>query len=131
MKVRSLQFKLMAVVLAVAVVSNVAMALIARFLANDTVDETVHQLLDSVTNDVAGSIEDEVAKQFRLFEGLALLDFIRDENLSLEEKCLHMRSISEVGSEYENITYYTVAGENLTKDGRLVKLIDREYIKNT
>ena len=129
MKVRSLQFKLMAVVLAVAVVSNVAMALIARFLANDTVDETVLRLLDSVTNDVAGSIEDEVAKQFRLFEGIALIDFIQDEDIPFDEKCERMLSLNAVGSEYENITYYTVDGENRTKDGRIVKLIDREYIK--
>ena len=126
---KSLQFKLMTLVLAVAVVSSVVLTLIARSSATATVTDTVYQLLDSVSNDVAGTVEDELAKQFRLFEGIALMDFITDDEVPFEEKCIRLRNVNGVGSEYENITYYTVNGDNLTKDGRVVHLSDREYIK--
>ena len=126
---KSLQVKLMALVVAIVVVSNVAVAFIARTISSNTMSDTVHSLLDSVTNDVAGTVEDEMSKQFRLFDGIARIDFIMDESISFEEKCRRLTTLNGIGSEYENITYYSKEGDNMTKDGRIVHLSDREYIK--
>lgn len=129
MLVKSLQVKLMALVLSVAVVSCSVLTFIAGKTAVSTVSKMVYQLLGALSKDVSSTIEDEIKKQFLFFDGLALLDFVKDENISFEEKCLRLRAMNDVSSEYENITYYTTDGYNLTKDGRIVHLLDREYIK--
>ena len=129
MILRSLKFKLMSLVLAVAVVSNVAMALIARNLASNTVDDTVHLLLDSVTNNVAGTIQDEIALQYRLLEGLASFEFLQDDSIPYHAKAAQIQETSKVGNEYENIGFYDPQGNTVTADGRLVNLAEREYFR--
>ena len=124
MKFRSLQFKLMGLVLAIAVISNIAVALIARHIASDTVQNTVHGTLDSVTNNVASTIQAEVDKQFRMLDAIALADFVRDEDISFYEKCVRMRNFVDVGSEYENISFYSKDGNSVTANGRVINIWD-------
>ena len=125
---RSLKFKLMALVLAVAVFSNVAMAMIARSLSTNTVSNTVKLLSDSITSDVAGVVRDEVIKQIRMLETLALTDFLQDEDISFVEKCDRTRNYTKVGSEYENIAFYDTEGNSKAATGQLIKLSNRAYL---
>ncbi|MBQ3824633.1 MAG: HAMP domain-containing protein [Spirochaetaceae bacterium] len=126
---KSLQFRLMALVVAVALISNSVNVFIAKQLAQSTVQSTVNSLLDAVTDNVSNKIEDELEKQFRLLEGLANLEFVQDESLDFTEKAPRIQKVSKVGSEYENIGYYDKQGRTVTADGRQVSLSEREYFK--
>ena len=124
---KSLQFRLMALVVAVALISNTVNGFIAKQLAQSTVQSTVNSLLDSVTDNVSNMIEDELEKQFRLFEGIASLELIKEPEVSYEEKAQLLRTVSSISSEYENISFYDKEGRALTAKGQHIQVKNREY----
>ena len=126
---KSLQFRLMALVVAVAVISNGALSVIAKQLAQSTVQSTVNNLLDAVVNNVSTAIEDELEKNFRLFEGLASMDFVKDDSIPYNEKSPRLGSVAKIASEFENISFYDAQARSVTADGRTIQMLDREYFK--
>ena len=126
---KSLQFRLMVLVVAVAVISNGALSVIAKQLAQSTVQSTVNSLLDSVVDNVSTTIEDELEKDFRLFEGLATVDFVKDESIPYSEKSPRLTAVAKVASEFENIGFYDAQARSVTADGRTIQMLDREYFK--
>ena len=126
---RSLQFKLMVMVLGIVVVSNVLMAVIADGLSSATVTETVQELMNAVTDSVSGKIKGETERHFRMVAALAELDFVKDDTISLEEKCRRLSAVRSVGTEYENITYTDSNGNTITAQGAATNLAGSAYIK--
>lgn len=123
----SLQFRLIAIVLSIFIVSNIITAFVALSLSRPAVSKTVSRLLDSVTDSVAGKIKGEVEKQFRMAEAVAEMDFLKDESIPQIEKCRQLTRISKISDDYENIGLYDLDGNSYTAAGQKIQL-QRAYI---
>ena len=128
--IHSLQFRLMTMVIAIVVVSNVLLAVVADKLSTATVEDTVHQLMDAVTDSAAGKIKGEMEKHTRIVNAVAAIDFVRDPNVPLLEKCERLRALSAISEEYENVSFYDRDGNSFTAGGMAIHFPDRLYIKN-
>ena len=125
----SLEFRLIAFVLAIVAVSNVALALIADNLSTSTVEATVHQLMDAVTDSAAGKIKGETERHFRVAETVAAMDFVRNTEVSTLEKCERLRAIAEISEDYENVAFYDSNGDSFTATGMPLHFADRLYVR--
>ena len=123
----SLQFRLIAIVVSIFIVSNVIIVVTALSLSTSSTTNTVHQLLDAVTDSASGKIKGETEKQFRMLQSLAKMDDMRDEEVSVYDKCRELNRISKVSEDYENIGYYDLAGNSYTAAGQKIQL-QRAYI---
>ena len=105
----SLQFRLVAIVLGIFVVSNIVLVSVSMNLSTVSVTASVESLLNAVTDSASGKIKGETEKSYRVLETLALMDSITSEDTPLIEKCRQLTHISKVSDEYENIAYYDLA----------------------
>ncbi len=124
---KTLQFKVIALVLAIVLVSNIAMEIISRITATGTVNSTVIQLMESAKSSVAARIADENSKQYRVLESLATMDFIREPSVSLSSKTHRLKAATKVGAEYENICFYDKNGDSISAAGTPINMASREY----
>ena len=124
---QSLQFRLIAIVLAIFIVANVIIVSTALALSTKSTTDTVEHLLDSVTESVAAKVKGEMDKQFRMLQALAIMDIIRKDETPLRDKCAQLTSIARVSTEYENIGFYDIEGNSFTAAGQPIQL-KRAYI---
>ena len=125
----SLQFRLIIIVTAIFIVSNVFIVSVTMNLSNKSTTASVDALLGTVAESASYKIKAEEEKNFRMLNALALSDFLKDENLSLKEKCAELTRIAKVSSDYENIGFYDLEGNSFTADGQPIQL-QRAYIDN-
>ena len=125
----SLQFRLMALVIAIAAVSNITLAIVADNLSTSTVEDTVHQLMNAVTDTAVTDIKGDTERHFRVAETVAAMDFVRDPDVSLLEKCERLRAIAKISTEYENVSFYDSNGDSFTAGGMPLHFPDRLYVK--
>lgn len=124
---KSLQFRLLATVSLIFIVSNGILVFTSLKLATNSTTNTVHQLLDAVTDSAAGKIKGEAEKQFRMLEAVAEMDFLKDESVSLLEKCQQLTRIAQITEDIENIGFYDLDGNSYTAAGQRIQL-QRAYI---
>lgn len=124
---QSLQFKLIAIVLAIFIIANVVIVSTALSQSTKSTGDTVEQLLDSVTESVSAKIKAETDKQFRMLEALAMMDFIKKDEVPLRDKCAQLTKIAKVSPEYENLGFYDIEGNSFTAAGQPIQL-KRAYI---
>ncbi|MBQ4377673.1 MAG: HAMP domain-containing protein [Treponema sp.] len=123
----TLQFRLIATVVAIFVVSNVILVAMALKLSTSSTEKTVSNLLNAVTDSAAGKIKGENEKQFRMLEAIARSDFLKDDEVPFLSKCQQLTRIAKVSSDYENIGLYDLDGNSYTAAGQPIKL-QRAYI---
>ncbi len=126
---QSLQFRLIAIVLLVFIVSNLVIVTVAMKLSTKSTNDSVDALLNAVSDSAAAKIKAEEEKNFRMLNAVALADFLRDDGLPLREKCAQLTRIAKVSDEYENIGYYDLDGNSYTAAGQAINL-KRAYIDN-
>ncbi|MBQ8013612.1 MAG: HAMP domain-containing protein [Treponema sp.] len=125
----SLQFRLMAMVIAIVAVSNIALAVVANRLSTSTTQDTVRQLMDAVTESAVSKIIGETERHFRVSETVAAMDFVRDPEISVLEKCERLRAIAKISEDYENVSFYDADGNSFTAGGAPIHFPERLYIK--
>ncbi|MCR5253721.1 MAG: HAMP domain-containing protein [Treponema sp.] len=127
---QSLRFRLIVIVLGIFVISNVIIVSTALKVSTKSTTDAVEHGLAAVTESVASKIKAESDKQYRMLEALAMMDFIRNESISLISKCQQLTSIAKVSTEYENLGYYDAGGNSYTAQGQKIQL-KRAYIDTT
>lgn len=123
----SLQFRLIAIVITIFLLSNVVIVSTSLNLSTSSTSDTVTKLLDSVSDSVAGQIRTETEKQFRMMQALAGMDMLKNPDTPLLEKCQQLTKIAKVSPEYENIGFYDLDGNSYTAAGQKIQL-KRAYI---
>ena len=93
---QSLQFRLIAIVLLVFIVSNLVIVTVAMKLSTKSTNDSVDALLNAVSDSAAAKIKAEEEKNFRMLNAVALADFLRDDDLPLREKCAQLTRIAKV-----------------------------------
>ena len=127
----SLKFKLTAVVCCIIFVILVAQGLVSSNFSTQSIDVSIGQLLDSISESAAGKVQSEVEKHYHMLSTIANYRYFKDPDTPLDEKCRQLTRLARVHSTvYENIIYYTLDGEGYTAAGLPIK-IDREYIKSS
>ena len=124
---QTLQFRLIAIVLAIFIVSNVVIVSTTLNLSTNSTSKTVARLLDSVTDAAAGKISGQTEKQFRMLQAIAEMDMLKSDEVPLLEKCQQLTRVSKMSSEYENIGFYDLGGNSYTAAGQKISL-KRAYI---
>ena len=124
---QSLQFRLIVIVLAIFIISNLIIVSTALKLSTKSTSGTVEHLLDAVSDSVASKITAESEKQYRMLDALAMMDFIRNDTTPLIDKCRQLTSIARVSTEYENLGFYDIDGNSYTAAGQKIQL-KRAYI---
>ncbi len=127
----SLKFKLTAIVCFIILVILLAQGAVSFNVSTKSVDSSITQLLDSITESAAGKVQAEVEKHYHMLSTIANFRYFKDTDSPLDEKCRQLTRLAKVHSTvYENIGYYTLKGESYTAAGLPIKL-DREYIKSS
>ncbi|MCR5217284.1 methyl-accepting chemotaxis protein [Treponema sp.] len=125
---QSLQFRLIAIVLLIFIVSNVILVSISLSVSTKTNTKTVEELLAAVTESAAGKVKGEAEKQFRMLTAVAEMDFLKSQSVPLLEKCKALTKIAKIcPEEYENIGFYDLQGNSYTAAGQKIQL-NRPYI---
>ena len=124
---QTLQFRLIAIVLAIFIVSNVVIVSTTLNLSTNSTSKTVARLLDSVTDAAANKISGQTEKQFRMLQAIAEMDMLKSDEVPLLEKCQQLTRVSKMSSEYENIGFYDLDGNGYTAAGQKISL-KRAYI---
>ncbi|MBO6177296.1 MAG: HAMP domain-containing protein [Treponema sp.] len=127
MKLHSLRFKLTFLVIFIALISNMALMLVARNLSTSTVREAVQHLMNSTTENVASKITAGNEQHYRLLEGIAATDTAKNKDMELSEKCRSLSSIKEINSVYENIAFYTYEGDSFSAAGQKINMSSSEF----
>ena len=127
----TLTFKLLIMFLLVLLAANVALGGIAYKISSKGMKQSVYSHLDAISDDVVNQIKDINDKQFTALRFLSNLRFLREEELTLQEKSYQLSLIApSLGGYYENVAFYDKDGFAITADGRLINLGDREYFKS-
>ena len=126
---KSLQFRLIGLVVLIVLASNVGIINVTLNLSKKSTAKTVNELLNATTDSASGKIKDENEKHFRMLEAVANMDFLKDSSTPLLQKCQQLTRIAKISDDYENIGYYDLQGNSYTADGRRFQL-QRAYIDN-
>ena len=125
----SLQFRLIAIVLAIFIVSNAVIVTVAMKLSTKSTNGSVDALLNAVSDAASAKIKAEEEKNFRMLNAVALADFLKDQDIPHKEKCAQLTRIAKVSEDYENIGFYDLDGNSFTAEGKPINL-KRAYIDN-
>ena len=121
----------MAMLLSIVVLSNVAMEILASKLSTSTFSDTVHNLMDSTTENVESKIISDLEKTYRLIEGVAISDTARNPDIDLKTRCEMISEIKSINEIYENICYYDAEGNSYSAAGQAINMGDSLFFKET
>ena len=126
----TLTFKLLLMSIAVLIFANIGLGTVAYRLSSVGMRMSVNNQLTAVSSDIANQIAAINEKQFTALHFLAEQEFMKDEELSLEEKNAQLSGIAAaMGGHYENIAFYDKEGNALLGDGRYMNFSSRPYFK--
>ena len=129
MKFSSLKTKLMILLLSIIVVSNAILAVIETSLSKPALESSVEQSITAISENIANQMRLENEQIIHMLEGLANLEFIKDDNVSSADKSRQIAAVARTDSRYEHIGYYDSEGKSYTADGSLIDFSDRDYFK--
>jgi len=127
----SLIAKLLIVVLVIVILSNVFVGMNGNNKSKPALEGLAYKYLQEVTIDVADKINAINEKEFSLIRGVAQMDIMKDESVSLQEKQKQLTSIlKSLGNKYQNLAFYDKQGNAIRDNGELINLANRDYFKN-
>ena len=129
MHIKSLKAKLMILILALVVVSNLILGIIAYAISKPALEDSVEQTITEISEKVAKQVKQANEREFHMLDALAHMSVLRDPNISALEKTAIIFDATKTDSHYENIAFYGTDGISITGDGQRVDFSDREYFK--
>ena len=83
---KSIKTKLLATILAIVVVSNLALGIVTRNVAETSLNESVDSVLTTVASRIAIQIDEINAREIRMLTTLATLEYMRDTSGSRSKR---------------------------------------------
>ena len=112
------------------VTATTIIGMVSYNISSKALKNSVSLNLDTISADVANTIVNLNEKHFSLIEGLAKLDVITDENVSLAEKTAVLTSVrKKLGGRYENLAYYDKDGNAMLPDGSVRNFAGAVYLE--
>ncbi len=126
----SLFSKLIVLLLAIIVTATTIIGLISYKTSSNSLRESVSRNLDAISTDAANRIASLNEKEFALIEGLAKLEILSDENISLAEKSRALTTVrKKLGGRYENLAFYDKNGNAMLADGSVRNFAGAVYLE--
>ena len=129
MKFSSLKTKLMILLIGIIIVSNAILSVMESSMSKPALESSVEKSITGIAENVANQMRLENEQIFHMLSGIANLEFVKDDNISDEEKSRQIAKIAETDSRYENIAFYGEDGKSVTADGRVLDFSNRDYFK--
>ena len=124
----SLALKQLIIFLPVILIANITIGTVAYKTATKGMTNSVYQQMGSVADDASHQISAINARHLQSLRGIAQIRFVRDENVSLEEKQKQLATAaSALGDHIENLAFYDAEGNAITSDGRHINMASRPY----
>jgi len=122
--------KMLFLVLAIIVTATTIIGIVSYEIAASALKHSVSRHLDSISSELAGTIENMNEKEFTLIESLAKLDVMCDENVSLAEKSKILATVrKKLGDRYQNLAFYTKNGDAMMADGSVRNFSGAVYLE--
>ncbi|MCR5605321.1 MAG: HAMP domain-containing protein [Treponema sp.] len=127
----TLKTKFIAMALGIILVSNTALVLIAYKIARPAFEKSVEETLTTISKNISNIVYEENEKVFHFLEGIASIDAIRSNNISLHQKELQLKETAKIDSAYIDISYARADGEMLTatSESERKNIKDEVYFK--
>lgn len=114
----SLKVKLIVFFGIVLVFCLIFMGVFARTMLKKTVTQNTKEIMDLTAEKTAQTLIEMNSKEFYLLETMATLPFLRDESLSLEEKCAQLVAVAKSDQvRFENFAFYDREFNSIRPDG--------------
>ncbi len=127
LKFKIITFVVIFVNLAVIVVGLIARKELALSISNNT-----RQIMELNAQKSARILQDVNKKEFYLLESIASLPFIRDENISLEDKTAQLEAVVKSNpAHFENLAFYSEQGICIRPDGEYVDVSQIDFFLQT
>jgi len=128
----ALPVKLLVMFITVILVVSFMIGVISYKTASGGMTRSAYSQIDSVSQDVVNQITSINGKHFQTLHALAELAFIKDEDVSLEEKQRELSLVSSsIGKNCENVAFYDAEGNAIVGDGRKINFATRPYFKES
>ena len=106
--------------LIVVILSNAFIGIIAQLIARRVVSDSVHENLSNITAKIASEIYAINSNQFTMLEALATQPFMKDPDVSLEEKNNAIGAIARRNlTKFKNVSYFDKHGNSYSLGGKL------------
>ena len=127
---KSLFSKFLFLLLGIIVTGTAIIGIVTYRIAAKALTTSVERHLDALTTDLANTITSLNEKEFAIIEGLAKLDVLCDENISLEEKHAVLKGVlKRMDKRYENIAFYDAQGNAMLADGSVRNFAGAPYLE--
>jgi len=125
----SLRSKLLIMITLVIAIVLMTQGTISIKVTEKALTKTVNNHLLSIASDISNQVEAQNEKQFTALSFLANADFIRDDNISMENKNARIKVIKEeLDKTVENLAFYDKNGDVIVGDGRKMNFANRAYV---
>ena len=122
--------KLIFLVLAIIVTATTVIGTVSYKISASALKKSVSRHLDSISSELANTIESMNEKEFTLIESLAKLDVMCDESVSLAEKSEILAAVRKrLGSRYQNLAFYAKNGDAIMADGSVRNFAGAVYLE--
>ena len=122
--------KLLILLLAIVVTATAIIGTVSYEISAKSLKASVSRHLDALSSDLANTISSLNEKEFAFIEGLAKLDVICDEDVSLAEKSQVLTAVRKrLGSRYENLAFYAKNGDAMLADGSIRNFAGAVYLQ--
>ena len=121
----NLKFKIITFVVVFISLTVSLFGLFARTELKSSITRDTEQIMRLNAQKAARVLQDVNKKEFYLLESIASLPFIRDENITLEEKTAQLEAVVKGNKvHFENIAFYNEKGEDT-----VIKYTDFDFLK--
>ena len=108
---KSIKTKLLATILAIVVVSNLALGIVTRNVAETSLNESVDSVLTTVASRIAIQIDEINAREIRMLTTLATLEYLRDTSVPIKERIEFMSSTAtNIDKNYITVSMFDEEG---------------------
>ncbi len=128
----TLTTKLLILFLPIVLIASLTIGFISYRISARSMTQAVFSELEELAEDTVHRIEAVNERNFSVLHSLSELAFVKDENMSLEEKNKQLQGIAAASNgRYQNIAFYDKEGNSVTADGRTINFASREYFKQS
>ena len=126
----SLFSKLLVFLLAIIISATAIIGVVTYSISAKNLKTSVERHLDAVSTDIANKISSINEREFSLIDGLAKLEILCDESISLAEKHAVLKGVlKKMDKRYENIAFYDKDANAMLADGTVKNFAGAPYLQ--
>ena len=127
-----LKFKIIIFVVLLINLAVIVLGLISRKELTNSITKNTEQIMNLNAEKSVQVLKDVNRKEFYLLDSIADLPFIKDENISLEEKTVQLSAIARADPvHFENLAFYNDKGICIRPDGEYVDVSQVDFFIQT